>query len=112
MKKTLFLLLISLSVLSCSKDSTNLNCDFIGKWCQVLFGTDCSIGIEYEFRANGELYQLNALTGSWESGDCETIEVFATATNQKLHEFKIISVTSDKLTMDVGVGPIEYTRVP
>lgn len=112
MKNTLFLLLISFLLFSCSKDNANANCDFIGKWCSVILNGDCVIGIELEFRSDGEFIQLGAAANSWESDNCETIDIISNTLNEKIQEFRVISISSDKMTLDAGAGPTEYTRIP
>lgn len=108
----LILFLISLSsILSCSKDDSR-SCKFIGKWCTESPVTgDCLLGVELEFRENGDLLQFGTAFFKWESKDCKTIDVINKPTGFKSAEYIVYSVSENTMSIDIGAGPVEYIRV-
>jgi hypothetical protein len=116
MKKIpILIFMVSIIVSSCSKESTQVvkKCDFIGKWCTPNPTTiTCLLGVQLEFRENGDLLLQSSKGQTWKSDDCKTIIVTNTGTGLKAAEYKVISVTSTTLLIDIGVGETEYTKAP
>ena len=114
MNRFLLLLIVSISLLSCSKkDTSSASCEFVGKWCQPNPATnDCLVGTELEFRQNGELIQSGTSFFTWKSSDCKKIEVIHTATGMKIAEYNVISISGNNMNIDIGAGPTYMIRVP
>jgi hypothetical protein len=49
---------------------------------------------------------------TWKSDDCKTIIVTNTGTGLKAAEYKVTSVTSTTLLIDIGIGETEYIKTP
>ena len=110
MRNLFFLMFVlSLVFLSCKKEDDpagSQNCPFIGKWCteDPISPGQCSQlgGITLEFRSNGELLQLGTTAFTWKSSDCKTIELYHKASGQKAQEYKVISISGNRMRIDVG----------
>ncbi|MBL0007183.1 MAG: hypothetical protein IPP25_08370 [Saprospiraceae bacterium] len=113
MNKLLLLLLFVFTIFSCSKEKdSSPTCEFIGKWCQPNPATnDCLLGVELEFRSNGELYQFGTTAFTWESSDCERIDIIHNVSGMKSAEYNVISISGDNMTIDIGIGPTDMIRV-
>lgn len=116
--KKITILIFTLGIIcnSCSKESattTQKKCDFIGKWCTPNpITNDCLLGIQLEFRENGDLVLQSSTGQTWKSDDCKTIIVTNTGTGLKAAEYKVSSVTPTTLLIDIGIGETEYKKVP
>jgi hypothetical protein len=115
--KKVVILIFTLSVIlnSCSKESTTSQkkCDFIGKWCTPNpITNDCLFGVQLEFRENGDLLLQSSSGQTWKSDDCKTIIITNTGTGLKAAEYKVTSVTSTTLLIDIGIGETEYIKTP
>ena len=113
MKKLLYsITIMCLMCLSCSKDDSSEECDFIGKWCieDFFVAGDCFPGTSIEFRSNGDLI-LIASSLKWRSDDCRQIDIYDATGTTKGAEYTVHSVSGDIMVIDVGVGPTEYIRV-
>lgn len=107
MKPFLFGILLLLTFSSCGGDDDNRSdCKFIGKWCQPspFNSGECYdlLGTFIEFRANGELLLVNTTTQRWESDDCIKIRVTNAATGVDAAEYEVLSLSDNKMTLDVG----------
>jgi|GEM_PF-3949638 len=113
MNKLLLILFLSISVLSCSKsDDSKKACEFIGKWCQPNPATgDCIVGVQLEFRSNGDLLLQGTTAFTWKSDDCKTIDVIHKISGQKSAEYKVTSISANNMTIDIGAGPTDMVRV-
>ena len=110
----LIVLFVVVNVITgCSKDDDSSDCAFIGKWCvEHPASGNCLVSSNFlEFRADGELLQFGTSFFTWESSDCETIDIVHNATGMKSAEYFVHEVNDSTMLIDIGIGPTELWRV-